>query len=260
MPFTLAHPAVVLPIYRCLRGPGLVSAVVIGSMAPDFVYWWPWTVYRDSSHSIPALFSFCLPASFSVFWLYHLLIKPPLLALLPQAIFVRLPPLQPPSWHLRNVVLVLLALLLGAITHIIWDGFTHHDTLVTQLLPFLDAPLPIRSRYTLRVHQVLQHGSTLVGLSALALFSWRWYQCTPSRQDITARDLTTWQKTVLVACLIVPSMIGAIQSGLYRARWETSLPALRTFLEAGVVTGIGIFSTVLVILGLLWPWVERGEE
>ena len=74
------------------------------------------------------------------------------------------------------------------------------------------------------------------------------------------RGLTPWQKAVLVACLIVPSMIGVIQSGLYRARGETSLPALQKFLQAGVVTGIGIFSTVLVILGLLWPWVERREE
>jgi hypothetical protein len=229
-------------------------------MSPDFIYWLPWPIYRDASHTIPGLFLFCLPAGFSMFWLYHLLLKAPLLDLLPRAIFVRLPPPQPLSTYLHNVVLVLLAVLLGAITHLVWDAFTHHDTLATQLLPFLETPLLTGNGYVLRVYKVLQHGSTLVGLSALSHFGWRWYQRTPPRQNMDGKGLATWQKAVLVACLIMPSAIAGIQAGWHQARWDPSLLGLQKFLSSGVVTGIGIFSTLLVILGLIWPWVERRME
>lgn len=175
MPFTFAHPAAVMPLCRRLPYPGVMSALVIGSMAPDFVYWLPLPIYREMSHTVPALFLFCLPAGLSVFWLYHTLLKRPLVALLPRAIFVRLPPLQPIRWRLRHVVPVLLALLLGAITHLVWDAFTHYNTPVTRLLPGLETPLLTGSGYVLRVYKVLQHGSTLAGFGVLALYGWRWY-------------------------------------------------------------------------------------
>jgi len=260
MPFTLAHPAAVVPLCQRLHHPELASALVIGSMAPDFVYWVPLPIYRDMSHTIPGLLTFCLPAGFMVFCLYHLLIKRPLLALLPRAIFVRLPAPSPIPWRLRHIVLVLLAVLFGATTHIAWDAFTHSDTLMTRLLPFLETPLFTRSGYILRVYKVLQHISTLVGCGVLALFGWRWYQRTPPREDIGGEGLATWRKAALVAWLVVPSVIGAIRSGLHRAPGEVSLGALQKFLTSGVVTGIGIFSIALVTLGLLWPLVQRRER
>jgi hypothetical protein len=230
-------------------------------MTPDFIYWLPWLTGRHTSHTIPALFTFCLPAGFSVFWLYHLLIKAPLLALLPGGIFVRLPPLQRPNWHLHNIAFVLLAVLLGATTHLVWDAFTHADTLATQLWPFLDAPLLTRGRHVLRVYEVLQHGSTLVGLGALTFFSWRWHQRTPPRQNVEGKKgLMTWEKVALASCLVVPSAVGAIHTGLSEVHWDISLLTLQTFLSYGAVAGIGIFSTALLILGLLWPWVERQVE
>lgn len=260
MPFTLAHPAAVVPLCQRLHHPGLASALVIGSMAPDFVYWVPLPIYRDMSHTIPGLFTFCLPAGFIIFYLYHLLIKRPLLALLPRAILARLPvpPLTP--WRLHNVVLVLLAILFGATTHITWDSFTHSETLMTRLLPFLETPLLTRSGYVLRVYKVLQHSSTLVGCGVLALCGWRWYQRTPPREDNDGEGLATWQKAALMAWLVVPSVIGAIWSGLHQAQGEASLGALQKFLISGVVTGIGIFSIAFITLGLLWPLVQRRER
>ncbi|WP_179137273.1 DUF4184 family protein [Candidatus Entotheonella palauensis] len=259
MPFTLAHPAAVIPLCRRLHYPGAMSALVIGSMAPDFVYWLPLPIYREMSHRIPALFTFCLPADFSLFLLYHILIKPPILALLPRAILMRLPQPQPIPWHLRHIILVLLAVLLGATTHITWDAFTHRDTLVTRLLPFLETPLWTGNGYVLYLYKLLQHASTLVGFGVLAIFVWRWYQRTPPRDNLGSSGLAAWQKAALATYLIVPSAIGAIRSGLHRAPWEASLIALQKFLISGAVTGIGIFTIVLITLGLLWPLIERRE-
>jgi len=259
MPFTLAHPAAVIPLCQRLRFQGVMSALVIGSMAPDFVYWLPSPYYRETSHTIPGLFGFCLPAGFLVFWLYHTLIKHPLVSLLPQSIFVRLPQTQSIHWRFGTIVQVLLALLLGAISHTVWDAFTHHGTSVTRLLPFLETPLLTEGDYVLRLYKVLQYGSTVGGLGLLAIGIRRWYERTPPRDNIRVEVLSAWQKAFLITCLTVPSVIGALRSGLYQARWEASLKTLQTFLVSGVITGIGIFSLVLVTLGLLWPWVQRRE-
>lgn len=259
MPFTLAHPAAILPLcYRPYR-PGIMSALIIGSMAPDFVYWLPLSLYRDHSHTLPALFWFCLPAGLFVFGLYHTLLKRPLVALLPRAITIRLWPLPPMQWRLRDVIPVMLAVLFGAFTHIAWDAFTHYDTPITRRLPFLEAPLLTQGGYVLRVYKALQHGSTLVGMGILTLCGWRWYQRTPPRDDVAPEVLSARGKVALAACLTLPSVLGAIRSGLLNAPWEASLKALQTFLMSGVVAGMGVFGAALLTLGLLWPLVERRE-
>jgi len=63
MPFTLCHPALVVPLHRCVRRWTSLSALVIGSMAPDFVYFLPAGVDGVFSHSVPGLFLYCVPAA-----------------------------------------------------------------------------------------------------------------------------------------------------------------------------------------------------
>ena len=259
MPFTLSHPAAVMPLCRRLQGPGLISALVIGSMSPDFIYWLPLPFYRGSTHTFAGLFTFCLPAGFVVFWLYHLLLRPPILAMLPRAITARLSPQALPR-SLRSIALVLLAIWLGAVTHLIWDAFTHRDTLMTQLFPILDTPVWTAGGYVLRLYKVLQHGSTLVGLGVMALYGWRWYRHTPPRHDELGAGMEPRQKVALCACLIAPALLGAIWTGLYRAPWEISIFALQKFAVSGVIAGLGIFSLGLIVLGLMWPWVEQRAE
>lgn len=68
IPFTCSHPALIIP----LRWYGFVlSALIIGSMAPDFEYFIRFSTTRTISHTIPGVFTFCLPAGFIVFLLYH---------------------------------------------------------------------------------------------------------------------------------------------------------------------------------------------
>ncbi len=61
MPFTVSHVAAVLPAYRPLSRARLFSAAVIGSMAPDFGLLLPGFTYRWQTHSLMALWTFCLP-------------------------------------------------------------------------------------------------------------------------------------------------------------------------------------------------------
>ena len=65
MPFTLSHPAVVLPFARWKL---ILSALVIGSMTPDFEYFIDIVTDHDVQigHSISGIFLFCIPVGLLV--------------------------------------------------------------------------------------------------------------------------------------------------------------------------------------------------
>ena len=129
MPFTVSHVAAVLPGYRALSRARLFTAAVIGSMAPDFGMLLPGFVARWQTHSLLALFSFCLPMGLAAYGLTLLLIKPAVIEIVPDGAYARLraaDAMAAPR-HLRAWLYAALAILLGAITHLIWDAFTHED-------------------------------------------------------------------------------------------------------------------------------------
>lgn len=124
MPFTLSHLALVLPIRRY----GLeFSALVIGSMAPDFSYFIPFTPNKGFTHSIPGILLFCLPISFLALILFHKFLKEPLLSLLPDNHKQRLLNYSKGFTFLpkKRLLIFLLSVFLGVITHLVWDSFTH---------------------------------------------------------------------------------------------------------------------------------------
>lgn len=93
-----------------------------------------------------------------LFCLYRLLHRP-LAQLLPGA-----PPLGPrPSF-----VIVATSLWLGIESHILWDSFTHDWGWFVHAVPALQANLLSVGSYEVRGFKVAQHGSTLVGLAAVA--------------------------------------------------------------------------------------------
>ena len=64
MPFTLSHPVAAIPLRRYLGDFGILSALFIGAMAPDFVYMLPEHFvfyYRLDAQSLIGLFKVCLP-------------------------------------------------------------------------------------------------------------------------------------------------------------------------------------------------------
>ena len=51
MPFTLCHPAIVLPLYRYAARITSLPGLVIGSMSPDFVYFLSLGISRSFTHT-----------------------------------------------------------------------------------------------------------------------------------------------------------------------------------------------------------------
>jgi hypothetical protein len=176
MPFTLSHVAAVVPAYRPLARLHLFSAAVIGSMAPDFGVLLPESLARWQTHSLQALFSFCLPTGLLAWWVTQRLIKPAALEVLPDGAWARARSQHPPCspWSLRAWAGAAAGILLGAATHLIWDAFTHEDARGVRMLAVLDEYGPGIAGHPLRLYAWLQYGSSVIGLVVLcgALALW----------------------------------------------------------------------------------------
>ena len=81
MPFTLSHAAAALPFRRTRL---IMSAVVVGCLAPDFEYFIPFAHHGGYGHTLAGAFEFDLPLGLAVLWLFHRYAKEPLAACLPE--------------------------------------------------------------------------------------------------------------------------------------------------------------------------------
>jgi len=82
MPFTFSHPAIVLPLtFKRLKLSA--TALIIGSMVPDFEYFIRMTDHSRYSHTIAGLFWFDLPMGLLICFVYHGVVKDQLFNNLP---------------------------------------------------------------------------------------------------------------------------------------------------------------------------------
>jgi hypothetical protein len=167
MPYTLSHVAAVLPFSRPLARLRILSAMVIGSMVPDFGYLLPIHPLRAATHSAVSLVTFSLPVGLLSYWIFQRWLKAPLFNLLPDQAYLRWRPFSAPA-ALNNTRQWLLAaggVLVGAVTHLVWDGFTHEGARGMRMMPELDD-----WRFELHGHhligaRLLQDGSSILGFA-----------------------------------------------------------------------------------------------
>lgn len=166
MPFTISHTAVVLPFSRLLARRRLLSAVVIGAMVPDFGVFFPWRLHRFETHSTLALLTFCLPVGLATYWVFQYLIKTPVLEALPEGAYARWRPCSMPAdfASIRQWMLAAGGVLAGALTHLVWDAFTHESARGIRMIPWLEEPVVEIGTHRMAGVRLLQDGSSLIGL------------------------------------------------------------------------------------------------
>jgi hypothetical protein len=246
MPFTFAHPAAVIPVQRVLRRRVILSALVIGSMAPDFQNFLPFEVDRADSHSLAGMFWFSLPVGLAMYLVFHLLLKKPLCALLPPAIGARFTPmLTRPALPPASGASVVLSLLLGILTHLAWDALTHYSFVTVDILPVLTMHLFSVRGYHVYLYKLLQHASTVAG--ALLLWHWsrQWLRHAPIIVPPSV-SLPRRQRHVTIGLLLAaPPLIGCARA---THTWAVSyVPTiLNELVRETVVTTISSFGLLLI--------------
>ncbi len=215
MPFTISHAAAVLPLQRLTRSRVPLAAMMVGSMAPDFQFFMPFDVSRDFTHDFPGLFLFCWPLGLAVWLLFVKVLERPTVEMLPAAWRERVPrslPVTP-----RTILLASLGILIGALTHIAWDAFTHGDSPVIQFFPGLDVPFAEYRGHVIRVWGFLQYLSSVAGLLALAYWAYNLRHAPPPRRAPRHRTGFLTDRARILAALGVVGTSGGVALASYVA-------------------------------------------
>ncbi|MFD9204538.1 DUF4184 family protein, partial [Streptomyces anthocyanicus] len=177
MPFTLSHAAAVLPAVRADgsgRGRLVPAVLVAGSFAPDMTYYAASVLpeameFGDFTHSFTGVFTFDVLVAWALVGAW-LVLREPLVALLPRSrqgrigAFLRCgaPRARPrPSlalwWYVSAAS--------GALTHVVWDAFTHLDRWGMRVLPVLGREIAGSPLYW-----YLQYGGSALAAVVIAVF------------------------------------------------------------------------------------------
>ncbi|MGI4870822.1 MAG: DUF4184 family protein [Janthinobacterium lividum] len=177
MPFTFSHPALVIPLLRCRqRWPWLsATGLIMGSLVPDFEKFFRLRLASSYSHTLASLFYFSCPVGLTLAFVFHGLVRRPLLMHLPAPLHRRLAGLAPFNWPAfvrQHPLGVLASIWLGAALHLLWDSFTHQNAFLTQYFPWLERVVALPG-YHVYTYSFLALLSSVGGGLAIAWAVWR---------------------------------------------------------------------------------------
>jgi len=251
MPYTISHTAAVLPFSRYLARYRVLSAAVIGSMVPDFGYLLPWRFARFQTHSAIALATFCLPVGLATYWFFQFLLKRALLELLPDGAYLR----SRPSARAANIaslaawLAAAAGILVGAVTHLVWDGFTHENARGVRMIPALNDTVADIAGHHLLAYKLMQQGSSVAGLAIAAWIAWRALRG-PAAQPPGKRAIGRYErKAWLLAYALAALFAGGAALVIRRDPGGFGITAVATDIGIAILRGMAI-SLVAVTLCL----------
>ncbi|MFR0351946.1 DUF4184 family protein [Streptomyces sediminimaris] len=195
MPFTLSHAAAVLPAVRADgtgRGRLVPAVLVAGSFAPDMTYYAASVIsgameFGDVTHSFPGVFTVDVLVAWALVWLW-LLVREPLVALLPRARQPRPAALlrcgaRPARVRAPLVARWYASAALGALTHVVWDAFTHPDRWGVRVFPVLT-----RGLAGFPLYWYLQYAGSAVAAAVIAVWLARAVRRAPTGSGARAEN------------------------------------------------------------------------
>lgn len=240
MPFTAAHPLAIVPLFaRRLRLDP--TCLVIGSMSPDFEYFARVRLVSRIGHTLPGLVLWCIPVTLLSAWLFHRVVKEPAVRVAPRWFAGRLAVLSQQGWPRTHggaaFASLVVSALLGAISHDLWDGITHRDMFGPQNIAILREVYTVPGIGLMPLCRILQHTSTVIGLSALAILGLR------ALRKIEPIEVTPGGRLVWLVGTV------AITAGAYLSllrRNETDIGSLVVAVCCGLLGGalvLGLFTS-----------------
>lgn len=255
MPFTPSHAVVALPFVRTSLVP---AAIAIGAMTPDLPLFLRGVgVSYSFTHTFAHVVWTALIA-FVLFLLWRVVLRPAVPELAPMWLARHLPA----DWDdagsvaARKAVgvgesrgypvLLAISLILGVLSHIVWDLFTHEGRWGVELFPALaEAWGPLVG------FKWLQHGSSVVGLAVLGVWALLWLRRRAPRTGVRQR-LATWVRVAwwlsLPVALVVAWVMGLVLLGPLDSEFTVQHLAYRVLPPACAAWGA---LTLLLCVSLL---------
>lgn len=197
---------------------------------PDLGYFSGPLHLEEFTHTIAGVFAFCLPIGLLLYWLGRCVaVSKPGRSFAGGRLAGAMTGLLPP----RAGMVVGGSLLLGALSHILWDAFTHKNGWFVQQWPLLRIPVGMVMGKQVRVFSLLWYGCSFAGVAWLygAYIQWKREgepaAATPkSSLSILGRSLavataavllglvhhllTRWQDLFVIGAVILALLIGGL--------------------------------------------------
>lgn len=249
MPFTLAHGAAAIPFRRVGL---LTSGLLVGTFAPDFEYFLRLAPDNGFGHTLLGTFALTLPLAVLVLWLFHSFVKVPVAGLLPGAIQRRL------TNHLgefrfggvARFALVAGSILVGIVTHVAWDSFTHRNTWLYHHWPLLGQTISLPILGLIPFYTVFQHGSTVIGTAILSIWLAVRYRSTDPSGPVLGSSVSPKRKVVISAVVATVALGGAAIRAVVGIGVPTDHSSGKRFIGLLVVTAIALAWWQLVAYGV----------
>jgi hypothetical protein len=214
MPFTFSHPSLVVPLLYAHRRYKWLSAtgLIIGSMAPDAEKFLRLKLASQHSHTIASIFYFSCPVSLGLAFVFHMLVRRPLIQHLPAPLYRRVSRYTNfdwPSYWRQHTWGVLLSIVIGATSHLFWDSFTHDNTLITSAVPESADFIRLGSK-VMPVWQLVALVSTVIGALIIGYVVWKM----PVNATVTVPDtsavLSYWSIIAFIAACLETGWVLAV--------------------------------------------------
>jgi hypothetical protein len=228
MPLTLSHPALVLPLRRA----GLpMTVLVIASMIPDVPLFLGSVRGYDVTHSLVGIVTLDLALVVGAVAWWSFVMRDALVDLAPSPVRLRLPARARPTR--RDWLLTPVAAVVGALTHVAWDSFTHPGQWGVRRIEWLQS-----EHAGLAGLQWAQYSSGVVGLVIVVTAAAAYLRARPvSPGPSRPRTLpaATLPGVVAVAALAGLVSVGrSVSSGLHAMAFHGVVDVL-------VVLAVGLF-------------------
>ncbi|MBS0364286.1 MAG: DUF4184 family protein [Proteobacteria bacterium] len=245
MPFTLAHPAAVLPLRRWTHLH--IAPLIIGAMVPDAPHFLPGRLglTMPETHSLTGVWTVCLALGYLLL-LAAVFLRRPLTALLPhRAHALCLQAVEPFRSGVVPWLLAAPAIVIGAWTHVAWDSATHGFGWIVQHVPVLATALAV-GPFQLPLYRLLQYASSVAGL---AVMLW-WYLRLPSPAGQAAGgDAAPGVRPLLLLLTAAALLVGAVQA----VEHYLAAPTIYRTLDVFLTRSLAWFLVFYLLAGLLTP-------
>jgi hypothetical protein len=202
MPFTPAHPAIVLPFLKWRHISA--TAFVVGSLAPDFEYFFKMSVSGQHSHTLLGIIYFDIPVTMALAFLFHRYVKANLINNLPiflQQRFCITIQFDFVAYFKKHWFIFLICAAAGSFLHIFWDSFTHGKGFFIQQFPSLRKARVAFDGVRYPLFYAMQHISTFIGLTIIAFYI---YFMKPDKDaKIVKPNLSYWLVLLFVTLVIL---------------------------------------------------------
>jgi hypothetical protein len=262
LPFTLSHAAAALPLVRgdgTGRGTLVPAVLVAGTFSPDLTYYAASVLsgameFGDVTHSFPGVFTVDVLISWALVGLW-LLVREPLVALLPRnrqhrtatllrcgAPRARVRPTTAAWWYVSAA--------LGALTHVVWDAFTHLDRWGMRLFPVLGREIAGSPLYW-----YLQYGGSAVAAVAILVFLVRALRRVPAAEPVGVPLLSPRDRWAAAALIGGCALVAAVQRATHWwAYWGSVAKPWELIPTVCFGAGAGLFLGVLLYAGAVRVW------